>query len=164
MIKLNVEKIKIILNKRTSINSKTDCWEYQGTNKDGYGQVMIDGLFYYTHVLSTIIHFNYVPTNGLMICHKDNVCKNKVCWNPEHIYIGDASYNNEDIRKAGNAHGRFTNATHCVNGHELTSRNTYWSKRKDTGEMRRQCRTCRSIRTLQYRHRQKAKLLALKIS
>lgn len=157
-----IEKIKLILNKKTSINSKTNCWEYLGVNGDGYGQITIDRQFYYVHVLSAIIHLGYVPTNGLMICHRDEICKSKACWNPEHIYIGDASYNNEDIRRAGNAHGRFTNVTHCVNGHEFTMFNTYWSRRKETGQMRRMCRICRNINSNKYR--QKIKLLAVKAS
>ena len=102
---MDIVKFKLILERRTSINSQTGCWEYLGVNGSGYGQVTIDGQFYYVHVLSAMMFFGYVPTNGLMICHKDDVCKSKACWNPEHIYIGDAWENNQDIRQAGNAKG-----------------------------------------------------------
>ena len=148
------DKIHSILDKRTSINSETGCWEYKGVNSDGYGQITIDGEFYYVHVLSAMVNFNYIPTNGLMICHKD-ICKAKNCWNPEHIYIGDAAENNEDMKRAGNAKGKYSDMTHCVNGHEFDFNNTYWSRRKETGEMRRHCRVCNNMRTKEYRQQLK---------
>ncbi len=135
-------KIRSILEQRTSINSPTGCWEYLGVNGSGYGQITIDSKFYYTHVLSAILFLGYIPTNGLMVCHQP-ICKSRSCWNPEHIYIGDADDNNYDIKQAGNAKGRYSDVTHCVNGHEFSSMNTYWSKRDRNGVMRRHCRACR---------------------
>lgn len=137
---MDIKKFRLILESRTSINSETGCWEYLGVNGDGYGQVTIDREFHYVHVLSARMFLGYIPTRGLMVCHRLE-CKSKACWNPKHIYVGDAWENNQDIRQAGNARGRYSGVTHCVNGHELTSSNTYWSKR-DTGQ-RRQCRMCR---------------------
>lgn len=140
---MDVNRFREILEKRTSYNSKTDCWEYLGTNSDGYGQVMIDKQFYYVHNLSAQLFLNYIPLTGLMICYKPE-CSSKSCWNPEHLYIGTAKENNQDMIRAGNARGKYSDVTHCVNGHEFTQENTYWYQKSDL-KVRRQCRECKKI-------------------
>lgn len=163
LMKFDIEKIKLILDKRTSINSETNCWEYLGTNSDGYGQITIDGVFYYTHQLSAMLYLGYKGYSKLfklVVCHKPT-CKSKACWNPDHIYVGTDADNNRDLRESGNAHGKYTNVTHCVNGHEFTPENTYWSKRgKFMSTKRRQCVICRSIND----KRHKAKMKIVKVS
>lgn len=145
---MDIEKLRPILESRTSINSETGCWEYLGINGAGYGQITIDRKFYYVHVLSAMMFLSYIPAQGLMICHKDDVCRSRACWNPEHLYIGDAWENNQDIMKTGNYKGRYSDVTHCVNGHEFTPANTYNVRRLGTGKMRRQCRLCKRMRSM----------------
>lgn len=160
---MNVDKFRSILEERTSYNSETGCWEYLGVRPDGYGKVMIDRQTYLVHVLSAMIFFGYRPTRGLMICHR-TICRSKSCWNPEHLYIGDAKENAEDMIEVGNARGRYTGATHCVNGHEFTSVNTRWA-RNTNGQMRRQCRLCCSRRSYEHnKRRTEMKLLKKAVS
>lgn len=154
---MNKEKLIEILNKRTSINSQTDCWEYLGTNSDGYGQITIDYTFYYTHQLSAILFLNYDQTSEFIVCHKP-ICKSKACWNPEHLYVGTYADNNMDILDAGNARGRYSGVTHCVNGHEFTPENTYVSNRSSLDDtQRRQCRECRKINDIKSKAKKKGK-------
>lgn len=144
---MDASRARALLDKRTSVNSETGCWEFQGTNVDGYGQITIDGKFYYTHRLSAWIFLGYLLDSvGLEICHKLE-CRSKACWNPDHIYIGTSADNNRDLMISGNARGGFSGVTHCVNGHELTPSNTYTSYRgKHTSARRRSCRICRKER------------------
>lgn len=146
---MDTVRIQQLLNERTSINSKTGCWEYQGVNSDGYGQIMIDGRFYYTHVLSAILYLGFIPTPGLFVCHEVG-CKSKACWHPAHIYIGNAQTNNRDMAIMGTGKSQNSNVTHCKHGHEFTTENTYWTK-SSNGKPRRQCRECKSMNDKKYK-------------
>ena len=139
---MNWQKIRQILDERTSINSETGCWEYQRTNSEGYGQITIDGIFYYVHRLSIMLKLEVTDLMNFHILHK---CNNRCCWNPEHLYVGTNQDNIADKVESKTGRGRYSDVTHCVNGHEFTEQNTYWSKRA-SGEMRRQCRECRAIK------------------
>jgi hypothetical protein len=148
----NFQHFRRLLEKRTSINSKTGCWEYQGKNSDGYGQIMIDGVFYYTHRLSAMLFLGYIGTGSVFdVLHK---CNNKCCWNPEpgHIYLGMEHNNHWDMIDAGNARNQNTDKQFCIHGHEFTEENTYWYKKPD-GKMRRMCRECARIRDKETKRR-----------
>ena len=159
---MDVDTIKSILDRRTSINTKTGCWEYLGLDGSGYGVVSIDHQSYKVHVLSAQIYLHYVPVPGSMICHKP-VCKSRNCWNPEHIYIGNAKKNNWDTAAAGKSKGRFSGVTHCINGHEFCPANTRWVVRNSTGALERECKACRIDRQRTKRlKKQRVKLLEMK--
>ena len=133
-------KILEILEQRTSINSETNCWEYAGTNTDGYGQVTIDHEFHYVHRLSAIVFLGYSPNYSFL--HVLHRCKSKNCWNPAHLYIGDNDQNIRDKMEARNSRNQNTDVTHCKHGHEFTPENTYWGS-SSNGNPRRYCRECR---------------------
>lgn len=145
------KKFLRILEERTSVNSNTGCWEYQGVNGAGYGQVTIDGQFYYAHRLSAQLFLRYDPASELHVLHQLN-CYSRACWNPNHLYLGTNEDNIRDTWMLGRGKGKYSDVTHCVNGHEFTEENTYWSQRS-TGQMRRQCRTCRAIRDKEAKQR-----------
>jgi len=142
------KKVKRLLDERTSINLETGCWEYSGTNSGGYGQIMIDHVFYYVHRLSAMMYHDYTPE--MTYLHVLHTCNNRCCWNPAHIYLGDNNQNIQDKMEAGNARGKYSDVTQCINGHEFTEQNTYWYTKSD-GKIRRQCRECKAIKDKEYK-------------
>ena len=77
----------------------------------GYGVVNHTplGMFRVKVHLHTIAWFyanrdrvNWDAVAGMMVCHK---CANKPCYNPAHLYLGDASQNALDASRDGQ-HGR----------------------------------------------------------
>jgi hypothetical protein len=144
------QKILKILEERTSVNSDTGCWEWQGTINKEHGRIMIDGEMYYVHRLSAMLFLGYRPEyTYLQVLHKPE-CKVARCWNPDHLYVGTPADNVKDTVNAGTARGRFSDITHCINGHEYTEENTYHYQQRD-GKTIRQCRICKKNRLIKFR-------------
>jgi len=137
-------KILSILEEKTSINSETGCWEWQGIiHESGYGRVMIDQVQYYVHVLSGMVFHGYRSEyEYLKVLHK---CQTKNCWHRDHLYVGTQADNMQDKSR---------NITHCPQGHEYNEENTRYSKRADGG-MQRQCKECVKARTREWRAKKK---------
>ena len=154
-------KIRQILDERTSVNSETNCWEWQASKDDsGYGQIQIDRILYRVHRLSMMMKFSTewsANITDLMDFHVLHKCNNPCCWNPDHLYVGTAKDNALDRVKIGKG-SQYSNITYCVNGHEFTEENTYYSVLKD-GTHRR-CRECRKLN--QRKYMAKVKLLKMK--
>jgi hypothetical protein len=66
-----------------------------------YGRLSFRGKKFLGHRLSAWIYFNLPLYSEDLVLHKQ-ICQYKNCWNPEHIYIGNASDNNKDAYKLGN--------------------------------------------------------------
>jgi hypothetical protein len=116
------------------------CWRYNGTKDDyGRGHITIDSISYIVSRLSAIIFLNLNPDSKDQANHKDNLCKFKDCWNPDHLYVGNQVQNIRDSVESKTQ--RNSRKTHCPQGHEYTKENTLtWTSPQ--GHVWRLCRTC----------------------
>lgn len=79
--------------------SSFDCWIWQGSIRNKYGQFYFQKTMKASRV-SWIIYRGDIP-EGKYICHH---CDNTLCVNPDHLYVGDAKTNMKDKinRQRGN--------------------------------------------------------------
>lgn len=123
------------------VDSDTGCYIYTGDVDPciGYGRVLFNGIRYHTHRLSACIYHGLdLDDPKQFACHK---CKNRACWNPLHLYVGDNKSNQLDAVD-----------NKCKKGHDLIEPNILWRKRPN-GEIYRNCRMCHNDRSLKAYHK-----------
>lgn len=126
-----------------------DCWLWHGAHTgNGYGRFDTDG-HYLAHRFSYELHKGPIPY-GLVI---DHLCRVRNCVNPAHL---EAVTQRENIIR-GELGKEREKSTHCGNGHEYTSENTYWHQRKGKRGRFRTCIACLRQRTREYRAAAKAR-------
>jgi hypothetical protein len=80
---------------------ETGCWEWLGAKySNGYGAIRKD----YSslsrtgaHRAAYEAHHGPIPV-GLRVCHR---CDNRLCINPDHLFLGTASDNTKDMVRKG---------------------------------------------------------------
>jgi hypothetical protein len=76
------------------------CWEWQRSkDKDGYGYIKKDQKTTKAHRVSYELHYGPIE-NGLWVLHR---CDNPSCVNPEHLWLGTAKDNSDDMIAKGRA-------------------------------------------------------------
>lgn len=128
---------------------ENNCWIYNGPDTgSGYTKIWFNFQQQYVHRVSAHIHHGLDLSDSTQQANHKPECKNRKCWNPDHIYVGNQADNIKDKIEAGtNQKGIFgkalqqKNQTHCKYGHEFTFENTRVSK-----ENKRICKTCAKAR------------------
>lgn len=129
--------------KERVIVTAVGCWEWQGMRFNlGYGRINS-----YPHQTMFSVHrlmlqnkVGRLLTQSECACH---ACDNRICCNPEHLWIGTRRENIHDSVNKGRHFNQ--NKTHCKRGHEFTPDNTHMSKHKG-GTPHRSCRICMDAR------------------
>lgn len=142
------------------------CWETGLVPEaSGYARTIIHEKHYLIHRISAYIYHGLDLDDLTQLALHKNSCNNRACWNPDHIYVGNAIRNAKDrdqiIEKSfGQRTGEAKrNRTHCdICGFPYDEKNTL--KRK-TG---RDCRNCENRRKREFRTRKKLKIEINKIN
>lgn len=119
----------------SKINKTDNCWEWIGSiSSKGYGVFWLNGKNRLAHRVS-FINFKKSIDENLCI---DHICRNRKCVNPGHLRSVTVKVNN--IENSLSASATNKKKTHCKNGHEFTSENTYTNKSRSSHY--RVCRKC----------------------
>lgn len=134
------EKISKRLLKRRYVTTN-DCWLFTGPSGLAKREIFIEGRNQVVARVSAWLFLDFNLDDHALICHK---CKsNGLCWNPDHIYIGNTMTNTQDSIRDGTHTNQNKDKTHCKYGHELKGYNLYTYTDK-AGKHHRWCRACRN--------------------
>lgn len=110
-----------------------ECWPWIGKKtKDGYGEIWVGKTPFIASRVAWALANQKQPEG--FVCHS---CDNPVCCNPKHLWLGSPKDNVSDMIKK--RRGSWQHQTHCKNGHEFTTENTYRAPKQPN---RRSCRAC----------------------
>ena len=82
---------------KVDIRSRRECWPWKGATDGHYGLVRIRNRNYKAHRIAYYLHRG-VSLGDLNACHS---CDNPACCNPDHIWAGSYSDNNQDRENKG---------------------------------------------------------------
>ncbi len=127
-----------------------DCWLYNGGSKDksGYRKIKVDGRLIGIHRLSAHIFLRLNLNDNKQQANHKHECTSKVCWNPEHLYVGTHEQNIKDYLDDGHYNSK---KVYCKAGHLLT---------KSTTTGKRQCRICKNIKSRDWHKSKQVKIKA----
>ncbi len=86
--------------------TESGCWEWQGCRRSGYGRVWRDGRLLTVHRLVAHLVFDLdLSDRWTLVCHR---CDNPPCFNPDHLFLGTPSDNNDDRDRKGRSRPPYT--------------------------------------------------------
>ena len=120
----------------TKVDVTDDCWNWIGQKTvDGYGILTFTNKKIkkkkYVHRLSYEHYKQEIPPKMTI----DHLCRNRRCVNPDHL---ECVTNVENVMRGQGITVVNKAKTHCDNGHEFSSENTYV-----TSKGYRQCQICK---------------------
>ena len=98
-----MDDLKKRFNQKWVLNKETGCWDWTAScaGQGNYGQIKIPGTRKqdYAHRVSYRINIGEIP-EGKYVLHR---CDNPKCVNPNHLFLGSAKDNAQDM-KSKNRH------------------------------------------------------------
>jgi hypothetical protein len=73
------------------------CWEWTGARTHGYGRIGYEGRVILTHRLAYDLAYGSVPSDVDVLHH----CDNPACVRPDHLFLGTAKDNAQDMMAKG---------------------------------------------------------------
>jgi hypothetical protein len=84
---------------KIDIKSPNECWNWKSTKaSNGYGLIWKNGANHLAHRTLYEIIYGPIPSVKLHVCHK---CDNRLCCNPNHLFLGTALDNVHDMISKG---------------------------------------------------------------
>ncbi len=129
------------------VDKSGSCWLWTGAKNQGYGMfVKKRGSAVVAHRMAWFLTFGLWPAGDLdHECHNGSGCSggpscpHRACVNPRHL--ADVPHV-ENVRRGEGLAGINARKTHCIRGHEFTSKNTRVDRNGH-----RACRACQRLRS-----------------
>lgn len=113
-----------------------------------YCAIRILNKSYLVHRLSAVVYLDLkLEDTKSLVLHKNEICKSKSCFNPQHLYVGNHKDNTQDLIEIQKG-SAFSNSqlTHCHKcGFELSKNNTYTITNSYGNGKSRACKNCRKL-------------------